>query len=777
MSAVWNMSNWGHSRQQFRDAVDELISDVIVSIFYECLKAVETGMMEVELIGPVLKDMMDEALEKFPDVVRTFLYTLSFVCSCNGADSAGSASANAASATNGAIQSGVVNSELKKLVLSLDIDKSLMLLVLEPNVLDELGIAPPIFEKKLIRQNTNRLYKQKRFNLMREESEGYAKLLVEVYSAARSSGQLQEDSDAFNKKVATAARTVESIIGYFDLDPIRALDIILDVASTNLVDRCHFFMSLLKNSPWWPTEPATGHKSITDIGNGGNKIAAQLLGFKLDIYKSTNTNVSVATPEQLMMLIAVLIKEGFISFGDIYNFLTPDDDKFQEYEEKWKKEMDKKAFSAGASALAMAAPLTDEDDMPSKNAAGGTQPDGADGKTTNGSKDETNGSRGEGKNADDTFLDSPSDKSNIKLDSLSDDSALPITHCPKALLLQCLLSVGSVYPPLYLLSKFPFIIGPYPEIPVLINRLVERSIYPLYESIRSFPPTSIASMTPKLLPVSSIKDTTLAPQLISKTIYVLHPPIDTDGTTSRFFYRDWDSELDLVHNQEELLTISKRYLNFSGPLVGKSISLVVKLCRIGSHFCRPSTANGSASAESVESQKQSREFWLEYFRLYLLPCLSLIEANPGAIYEIYSLLRNFSFEERYALYGEWHAVISKSSPFLKLATSKAEKDTKNVLKRLSKTNVKEMMRKLAKISYSNPIPSFTVFISQVESYDNLGELVIEAARYFTDIGWDALPFVIMMQLTSGRGTQQVDGLYDRKWIQCKCFYYVHLELG
>jgi THO complex subunit 2 len=131
------------------------------------------------------------------------------------------------------------------------------------------------------------------------------------------------------------------------------------------------------------------------------------------------------------------------------------------------------------------------------------------------------------------------------------------------------------------------------------------------------------------------------------------------------------------------------------------------------------------------------------------------------------LLSKLSFDTRYAMYGEWQQVLLKSNPHLKLASSKAEKNTKDVLKRLSKTNVREMMRKLAKVSYTNPITTFNVFISQVESYDNLTDLVVEAARYFTDMGWDALPYAIMTQLSSGRGTYQSSGLHDQKWILCR----------
>lgn len=43
---------------------------------------------------------------------------------------------------------------------------------------------------------------------------------------------------------------VISLIGKFDLDPNRALDLILDVLSSNLATHYTFFLALLSFSPW-----------------------------------------------------------------------------------------------------------------------------------------------------------------------------------------------------------------------------------------------------------------------------------------------------------------------------------------------------------------------------------------------------------------------------------------------------------------------------------------------------------------------------------------------
>jgi THO complex subunit 2 len=651
---------------------------VMITLFYEILLSCSSMRLPWESAKEILKVILQLESSNI-NLTQIFLHTYSLF--------------------------PTVDSSLSELLLSLDIDKSLLLLLLEPSTLVSMGVAHSLYEKRIVRANTNLLYKQKRFNLLREESEGYTKLLVEVHSAAHSRSNAS--------KVVATANAIESLIGYFDLDPVRSLDIILDVAASNLAKYSEFFIKMLKISRWWPSTPAVGLRSMDDISQGGNPMAAQLLGFKMQFYNDNMQSI----PDGVMMLTALLIKEGFICFGDIYNFLQPSDSTVDEYEGDWKKEMEEKSFLGTASALALAAPLADD----------------------------TAGMRTPKTGASTPLADKQKDE---KI-----DKTMGIEK-PKVALLRCLLSVGSLHPSLYILTRFPYLPGAFPELADLIHRLVDYCIQPLYESVRNFAHLNAVS---KPLPCSAIKETVLALPNTPFVRSMLNPLAEgyVGDKQCQFFYPNWTTELQQINDTQGLLDISELLVKFSGPLLSRSIPLLVRICRIGTFHLRDDTSDSAGHA-----------FWLEYFRNFILPCLSLIETNPGAMYEIYSLMRRFSFEERFSLYGEWYAVLSKSSPHLKLATSKADKDTKNVLKRLSKTNVKEMMRKLAKISYSNPLPSFMAFLNQVESYDNLGELVVEAARYFTDMAWDALPFVIMTQLTSGRGTQQVDGMKDRKWIQC-----------
>lgn len=599
--------------------------------------------------------------------------------------------------------------DLISLMKQVPLDKSLMLVQLDPKTLVKLNVVTALFEKKVVKTNTTLQYLQIRFNLPREESEGYARFIVEIHSASYSPNNMS--------KIASTSEAIISLIGFFDLDPIRSLDIFLDIFSINIVANSQFFLNVLKKSPWWPLKLASP-TSLNDLGKpGGNTSAAKLLGFKLKFYADKNE----AAPENLMVMIAVLIKEKFISFGEIYHYLSPSDEIMNEINKSWREEMENKALMARSSALAMAAPLADDSAPSSKDSQ---------------SRSST---QTEQKKEEPTIL----------------SSGKELAKNQKVQLLKALLAVGAIWPSLFLLSKFPFLPGPDPEIADLIHRIINHCITPLYEEIRPFKRQGNIS-TPLNLPSSINKTTTLVPPKQKSHRRVLTPlktPTEA-GVTHRFFYDDWTSELKPISTIEDLQELSAAFLRFSGPRLYRDLILLVKLCRIG--------VNSLQATKNVEKV----EFWYQYFRNFIHPSVSLIEENPSVINEIFKLIKLFSFETRYSLYGEWLS-INKTILELKIASLKSEKATKGVMKRLSKTNDREMMRRLAKISHANPLATFTAFIGQVESYDNLGALVVDAARYFTDLSWDALPIVIMMQLTSGRGTVQRDGLNDRIWLKCK----------
>ncbi|XP_020805921.1 LOW QUALITY PROTEIN: THO complex subunit 2 [Drosophila serrata] len=175
-----------------------------------------------------------------------------------------------------------------------DMDKvvpeSLLKERLEIDTLQDVGIVKnKSFYSKFIKVKTKLYYKQRRFNLFREESEGFAKLITEL-------NQDFED----NTTPESIMDIIKSLIGCFNLDPNRVLDIIIESFETR-PDRWQLFIPLL--SSYMPT----------------GAIICEVLGYKFCHFKDSRT------PRTLYHVCALLLKHGVIQLDDVYVWLTPND--------------------------------------------------------------------------------------------------------------------------------------------------------------------------------------------------------------------------------------------------------------------------------------------------------------------------------------------------------------------------------------------------------------------------------------------------------------------
>lgn len=241
---------------------------------------------------------------------------------------------------------------LQTLISTNVVSTDLAIELVDRNILQDTAIISnsQILATRSVRINTGLLYKQQKFNLLREENEGYAKLSHEfnvALSELPKSGFIDvSDIAAKSDELLTV---VNALIGYFELDPNRILDNVLDICSQNLLSHARFILYFLHHSPWAPTSLAvnlpfsfvdpsekrrrldsiqrdfSGHFRAEMSKQGGSKLAAQLLGFKLRFFATVgNTKErSHASPESLIFLTALLIKSGFIKLSDIYPYVSP----------------------------------------------------------------------------------------------------------------------------------------------------------------------------------------------------------------------------------------------------------------------------------------------------------------------------------------------------------------------------------------------------------------------------------------------------------------------
>lgn len=89
-----------------------------------------------------------------------------------------------------------------------------------------------------------------------------------------------------------------------------------------------------------------------------------------------------------------------------------------------------------------------------------------------------------------------------------------------------------------------------------------------------------------------------------------------------------------------------------------------------------------------------------------------------------------------------------------------------MMRRLSKENIKQYGRHLAKITHANPGVVFETILAQIQSYENLIVPVVEMMKYLSPMTFDVLTFVILANLSDPDKTRlKDDGLNVSLWMQ------------
>uniref|UniRef100_A0A9J2PZ50 THO complex subunit 2 n=1 Tax=Ascaris lumbricoides TaxID=6252 RepID=A0A9J2PZ50_ASCLU len=180
--------------------------------------------------------------------------------------------------------------------------------------LDVLGANEHATRSRVVKMKTKLYFKQLKFNLLREESEGYAKLITELLDTSNLCfNLLREESEGYAKLITELLDTsnlcvsstltkLHRLIGQFNLDPNRVLDIILECFEAS-PQRRRFFISLL----------ADFKASADDL--------CSILGFKFTFYQQNGD-----TPSSLYDIAAILCSERVIDLISLCSYLSPKQD-------------------------------------------------------------------------------------------------------------------------------------------------------------------------------------------------------------------------------------------------------------------------------------------------------------------------------------------------------------------------------------------------------------------------------------------------------------------
>ena len=772
------------------------------------LDAAEAGSLIKETINKDDKtDTSDTMADEFPfDASSLFLDCLSILTEASPS---------------------IATPSLKTLVLATGIPAQQMRRELDSTLLETFGMIRNTFVRVGIRNTTNLLYRQSNYNLLREETEGYSKLMTELFTT--SSNELPT-----SEVVEETFERVKGMIGAFDLDVGRVLDITLDVFAAVLVKQYRFFVKYLRASSWWPQENyfksnPTGHvlsplpkwalpgasgwglsdeekedlatakierdkafwQRSKEVGMGayfeigdrraegsalaaaasnnsskdpsqddedrkwieitntlppsGNQVAAQVLGFKLRFYSSTARDPNDVLPVNLIYLAALLIKVGFISLRDLYPHIWPADPamegvKEEKMKEKAEKEKLNRPGGGATNALMAAAPLPDDSvDGKMKEAARLRELEAA--------------RRNAAKNESATERSTPTAQPEEKTEPLPEPSE------QKVQLLKSLLCIGALPEALYMLGRFPWLPDAFSELPEHIHRILHHSLGKVYEPLRPLKDQAglreqQKSPDPDQAGVAKGEVKLIdAPARKTMRWAQLDKEDTNEAIDYKFYWDDWADNVPVCQTIDDIFVLCSTLLNYTGVKIGQDSSLLIKLARIGSHSL------------ATDSSDTNMARWIDLSKRLLVPALSFTKCNPGVVNEVFELIKYFSTPTRYSIYAEWYQGQTSRSPDIKSAFDQAKAETKDVLKRISKTTIKPMARALAKVAYASPGIVFSVAIAQLESYENIVDAVVECARYFTYLAYDVLTWSLMSALGgTGRNRVQADGMLTSKWL-------------
>ncbi|ORX63643.1 hypothetical protein BCR32DRAFT_287619, partial [Anaeromyces robustus] len=389
----------------------------------------------------------------------------------------------------------------------------------EVEMLEAIGLinSSKQFTKKSARINTSLLYKQTKFNLLREESEGYAKLITEIttnmytyHPYGLSKEEIEKKDIILNERVHLVLTNIKSLIGYFDLDPNRVLDIIFDIFIANL-----------------------DLKGRTSNG--------QILGNKFAYYQDPESPDNASFP--LYVVTALLIKNNLVNINDLYPHLAPENDSMDEEYSQYLKEVKKNTEKETEPNPLLSAGSLSDDTVPSDHKK---------------SKDDSSKDKEEKEKKEEK-------KKIVKTNQ-------------KAGLLAALLSIGDLKNSKIILDVSPRLGIMYQEIVHLISRIIHVSIQPLYKKVMKIPDTE-ESLEPK--PYLTIHYELCNPLYEANLVIPRKKGYRVSSVIRyMFFYQQWKNDIPICNTFDDLLNYIPKFLKYVGIQIHQELTVLTKLVRL-----------------------------------------------------------------------------------------------------------------------------------------------------------------------------------------------------
>ncbi|KAJ2350760.1 THO2 plays a role in transcriptional elongation, partial [Coemansia sp. RSA 2618] len=654
---------------------------------------------------------------------------------------------------------------------------------LDADFLEQIGTIPSaaMFTRKYIRLNTTLNFKQTKFNLISEQNEGFAKLVVLIQGAMAAIAPHQLNSEVLDaihsglgrtghgSVVVQALRSLDSLqqrvrllladimrlIGIFNIDPNRAVDIILDCFMSSVRFYWPFYIALLDASPWCQ-------------GLAESLKVAQLVGWKMQFYAGEPAS-AFKFMDELSTVAALLVAHGLIRLADLYSMLVParNEDQSKEFD-AWCISM-KDARSKGAgNRLGEMGGLEDLGDSSGASEA------------TSAVKEDV-----------------PSERAN-----------------QHALLCAKLLSIGDTANALVYMARFPNLARVHQPIADLVVRIIDVAIEELYQTtdcvrapvkpyLRVTSNTAAANVEPAVTNIWGIPrgQQPMPEDRTTRKSYVLSPL--TTESNDMFFYEDfWLLEAaDWLPKACSIASMPRKlapWLNLAFTRLHQFPALLTRLMRL----CR----------YGLREQPDEERTWLGFLRAWILPAYSFASPSAGLSNELWLIVSTLPLAKRYGLYRDWNTVLASGQPMLPNTTAgsangdvsismdmamslddaledteddsaggsfaqtayveiealslEVRRQVRSMMRRLSGDTVKLVGRQLCAICHPTPTLSLKIVLDQVCSYDNLVDSVVKAFRYLTALDADVMFYVILTTLDDPTSSKvKDDGVNVAHWLR------------
>lgn len=771
-------------------------------VFLEIIRAVGEQIMSPVELGSVVRDIVTSKTDELIDPVVLFLDCVS---SHTELDPKREDSAQ--------------RLPIQHLLIATEIDPNQMRRQLEEKLLEQTELVRQSFHVKGVRATTKAMYQQANYNLLREETEGYSKLMTEYFTTVNSEPPRHDVvSDTFQR--------VNALIGTFDLDVGRVLDVTLDVFANLLVKHYRFFIKYLRVSTWWPTQLGTDDveweepevkalpnwalpssqnwyyteeekdeqlrlreardvkfwRRVAEKGErnaiqaffelGARPIVRNLRGSeKIDV-DASNMGKKSATREWVDQWISdtgTLPPLGNEVAAQLLGF------KLQFYASNLRDPIDvlpdnliylaalliKIGFISLMDLWEHLYPQAEDmEKLQAKLKAEKTEKEAKrKGKTAN-------ALTMAGALSDDTpavpavsRLRDTESKPSSKPESERNTPAQSDEE-PKAALPE------PVDQKVALLRSL-LCIGAIPEALFIIGR--NKWMLELYPDLHSY----IFRIAHHSL--SKVYES-------SRPVPPGQVPVTTKGTIPNSTTRASE------YIPRRTLRWAKPELKDAGDGIDyrfywddwadnvpicQSVDDVFLLCQsllglIGPECGRDVlllTKLARIGRQSIidDSSSQNKKRWSDLLASLLVPALTFTGENPGVVNEMWELLKRFDTATRYTIYYQWEQSIK---PVMKTAFAEVIYKTNQILNRVANTNTRPMGRAIAKLAYACPVKVFKQSLERGQQYMNMIDALVACSQYLTELGYDCLTFSLVVNITSGnRSTLQSDGMLTEGWLK------------